>query len=129
MLDLTLEEDYTGPKALELYLQAYQLILRKQIWTLVHILHLPAELELVTKDLWQLRLELLRDRLRTTDDLDTVFSSQQKSATEAENPGISKRRKWNSRAKRTPNILESLALCYMAVTTLRLPIGMGDLYR
>ena len=37
--------DFEGKEAFELYLVSYQLILRKQIWWLVHDRGLPSELE------------------------------------------------------------------------------------
>lgn len=117
---------YSGPQALELYLQAYQLILRKQSWTLVHVLHLPGEIELIMKDLWELRLQLLADRLKTGVEKDVVHSSQQQRETETRISRI--RKKWDMRGKESPRVSETLALCYMAMTILRVPISLGDLY-
>ena len=37
--------DFKGREAFDLYLQCYQLILRHQIWFMVHSKGLPAELE------------------------------------------------------------------------------------
>ena len=119
---------YHGPEALELYLQAYQLILRKQCWTLVHTLHLPAELEIVVKDLWELRVQLLEYRFEKVANTEAVFSSQQRSETEEGNVQQA-RKKWEARGKETPALLESLSLCYMAMVILHLPISLGDLHR
>lgn len=119
---------YRGSEALQLYLQAYQLILRKQCWTLIHTLGLPAELEVVVKDLWELRIQLLKDRLEKGADAEAVFSSQQQSETEG-GKDQQKRKKWEARGKETPSVLESLGLIYMAIVILRLPVSMGDLHR
>ncbi|KAL8832554.1 MAG: hypothetical protein Q9191_000178 [Dirinaria sp. TL-2023a] len=120
---------YTGRQALELYLQAYQVILRKQSWALVHDLHLPAEIELVIKDLWELRLQLLVDRLKTSVDEEIVHSSQQQSETADATSSSQTRTKWDKKGEETPRVLESLALFYMAIAILRVPIGLGHLYQ
>lgn len=121
---------YSGAEATELFLQSYQLILRKQCWALIHTHHMPAELEIVVKDLWELRIQLLKDRLKTTADADEVFSSQPQTDTEVEegeNPTPSKR--WDLRSKQMPTMLETLSICYIGAAVLRLPIGLGDFHR
>ena len=123
------EKVYSGAKALELYLQAYQLILRKQCWTLVNVLRLPAEIGPVLKDLWELRLQLLADRLQSKVDNEVVFSSQQESETDDGTRSPQTRKRWDTRGKETPKGSESLALCYMAMIILRLPFSLGDLFQ
>ena len=121
---------YSGAKATELFLQSYQLILRKQCWALIRTHHMPAELETVVKDLWELRIQLLKDRLKTTADAEEVFSSQPQTDTEGEEGGIpAKEKRWDIRSKQMPKILETLSICYIGAAVLRLPIGLGDFHR
>ncbi|KAF4275019.1 hypothetical protein CNMCM8812_003326 [Aspergillus fumigatus] len=70
---------YRGRQAYTLFLQVYQLILWKQCHALVQGRGFPAELEVVVRDLWALRLESLSERLRdpAEDDREPeLFSSQ-----------------------------------------------------
>ena len=121
---------YSGAKATELFLQSYQLILRKQCWALIHTHYMPAELEIVVKDLWELRIQLLKDKLKSTADADEVFSSQPQSDTEVVEGECPPREKnWGLRSKQMPKILETLSICYVGAAVLRLPIGLGDFHR
>lgn len=114
---------YRGREALELYLQAYQLIIRKQCWALVHEMRLlPPEFETIVKDLWALRLQLLNDRLQKPSDDGNVFSSQQQSETEDNRE--TRKKRLEIRGKETPSMVESLCLCYMAVMILRVPVSL-----
>ncbi|KAK4694541.1 RNA polymerase I-specific transcription initiation factor RRN7, partial [Lecanoromycetidae sp. Uapishka_2] len=114
-------------QTVELYLQAYQLILRKQCHALVHTIGLPAELETVVKDLWALRQQMLKHKTDTTSDEDTVFSSQPQSETETELEGDGGRREYKIRGKAMPTLIETLGLLYHGMVLLRLPISMGDI--
>ncbi|KAL8793784.1 MAG: hypothetical protein Q9195_003614 [Heterodermia aff. obscurata] len=105
---------YTGAKAIELFLLSYQLILRKQCWALIHTHHLPAELEIVVKDLWELRIRLLQERLKTAVDVDEVFSSQPQTDAEDEAGDFLRGKKWERLGKQMPTMLESLSICYLA---------------
>ena len=108
-------------------MQAYQLVLWKQCHTLIHTLGLPCELEVVVKDLWSLRLNLLKDRIdRGESDGETFFSSQPISEEDTESEEIGKG-KWTEKA--LPSLIETLGICYLAMIILRLPIGMGDLHK
>jgi len=95
---------------------------------LVHTFQLPAEIETVLKDLWELRVQLLENRLDIGADAEAVFSSQQQSDREEGNDH-QVRKKWEARGKKTPGVLESLCLIYMAASILRLPVSIGDLHR
>lgn len=95
---------------------------------LVHTFQLPAEIETVLKDLWELRVQLLENRLDTGADAEAVFSSQQQSDREEGNDH-QVRKNWEARGKKTPGVLESLCLIYMAASILRLPVSIGDLHR
>ena len=121
--------EYSGVKATVLFLQSYQLILRKQCWALIHTHRLPSELETVVKDLWELRLQLLKDKLKTTADAEEVFSSQPQTETEDEGETNNRDRKWDLRTKQMPTLLETLSICYLGAAILRLPIGLGDFHQ
>ena len=89
---------------------------------------MPEELESVVKDLWALRLQLLKDRTLADSDGDTVFSSQ--AQTEDEMKTDSKYgRGWKTRAKAIPTLVETLGLCYLGMVLLRLPVSLGDMHR
>lgn len=89
---------------------------------------LPAELEIVVKDLWALRLQLLKDKILADSDGDTVFSSQPQ--TEDETGSISKgEREWKAGAKALPTLVETLGLCYLGTVLLRLPVSLGDMHK
>ncbi|OJD10497.1 ubiquitin-60S ribosomal protein L40 [Emergomyces pasteurianus Ep9510] len=137
---------YHGTQAYQLFLEAYQLILWKQCHTLVHAKGMPGELEVLVKDLWSLRLPQLYSRSgdgsayasdRGTNQ-SQVFSSQMGSssgaitsasdadydedaATEEEN-AYHRRRLMES-----PKLIDSLALCYLGLMLLRVPVGVGVL--
>lgn len=120
---------YRGATATELYLQSYQLILWKQCYALVHTTGLPAELETVVKDLWALRLQLLKSKTDATSDEDTMFSSQPQSETETEDKHEGVGRKWKVRGKIMPSLIETLGLCYLGTILLRLPVSIGEMHR
>ncbi|CAZ80192.1 unnamed protein product [Tuber melanosporum] len=57
-----------GRKGFELFLQCYQLILRKQVHWLVSEKRFPRELEIVVRDLWALQLQKVSTTVPTTAD-------------------------------------------------------------
>jgi len=122
---------YRGPKAFELYLEAYQLILWKQCYWLVHTKGFPAELETIVHDLWALRLQLLKARAEEPSDTETashVFSSQSGDETDTVAEEAKQKRK-KPRGKDVPALVDTLGLCYLATLLLRLPVSLGDVYR
>ena len=115
--------------AVELYLQCYQLILRKQCWSLIHDKGFPSQLEIVVHDLWSLRLQLLQDK--STEDLDSggdsrLYSSQPETT---ENEDESTAEKQRKKERGMPRLVETLGLCYLAMMLLRVPISLGDLHK
>ena len=90
---------------------------------------MPAELEIVVKDLWELRMRLLQDRLKTAVDVDEVFSSQPQNDNEDEMKDSMLGKKWELRGKQMPTMVETLGICYLASTILRLPLSLGDFHR
>ena len=96
---------------------------------MIHTTGLPAELETVVKDLWSLRLQLLKSKTGATSDEDTVFSSQPQSETETEDKHDGVGREWKVGGKDMPTLTETLGLCYLGMILLRLPISIGELHR
>lgn len=81
------------------------------------------------KDLWSLRLQLLKSKTDTTSDEDELFSSQPQSETEIDDEREGIGRKWKVREKEMPRLIESLGLCYLGMILLRLPVSIGAMHR
>ncbi|EXJ90819.1 hypothetical protein A1O1_03924 [Capronia coronata CBS 617.96] len=130
-----------GAKAYQLYLQSWQLILRKQCYALVHHKGLPPELWTIVKDLWMLWLSRLDHRLHDpaesqgrTDpaseaDPATTSANETDTDTDVE---IDERRR--SRKKRDPlhsgpMLIDTAALNYLGVLLLRRPIGLATMLK
>ncbi|EQL35081.1 hypothetical protein RJZ56_007577 [Blastomyces dermatitidis] len=145
---------YHGSQAYQLFLEAYQLILWKQCHAFVHGKGMPVELEALVKDLWTLRLPQLYSRsgdgLAYASDHETdqpqVFSSQRGGGSSAAATGTSpsdadadgetaaeaeEEEEENAYHRRrlieSPKLIDSLALCYLALMLLRVPLGIGVL--
>lgn len=130
-----------GRASTELHLHCYQIILWKQCYALIHTIGLPTELESVIKDLWALRLQLLKGRLSDPDqDGELLFTSQHEAVKrkgastndEADDEKEEDNRRGENvkvRGRNMPTLTESLGTCYLAFVLLRLPISMGDLQR
>jgi RNA polymerase I-specific transcription initiation factor RRN7 len=131
---------FKGPRAFDLYLKSLQLILRHQVWFLVHEKGLPSELETVIYDLWALRVAQLGDKIARNDDetpetqsqSQQVFStleSEANDATDNETGQLRKQtRKRGLKLLAAPNLKDCLALCYLGIVTLRLPFTPGDVH-
>jgi RNA polymerase I-specific transcription initiation factor RRN7 len=111
-----------------------QLILRHQIWFLVQEKGLPGELETVVFDLWALRVAQLGDRI-VNGSLENDSQSQQfntleseDEATDGEQGTISTPKGRSKKLHGVPNLYDCLVLCYLGISTLRLPITPGDVY-
>ena len=83
----------------------------------------------MVKDLWALRLQLLKSKADATSDEDTVFSSQPQSETETEDKHDGVGRKWRVGGKDMPSLIETLGLCYLGMILLRLPVSIGEIHR
>ena len=83
----------------------------------------------MVKDLWSLRLQLLKSKTGATSDEDTLFSSQPQSETETEVQHDGVGREWKVGGKEMPTLIETLGLCYLGMILLRLPISIGELHR
>lgn len=117
---------YRGVGAKELFLQAYQVILWKQCHGLIHTIGLPSELEILVKDLWALRLQLLIDKTTASSDEETLFSSQPTSGIEDSDEETAA---YVPKSKAMPTLIQSLSLCYLATILLRLPVSIGDFHQ
>jgi RNA polymerase I-specific transcription initiation factor RRN7 len=124
-----------GRQAFDLYLKCLQLILRHQLWFLVHEKGLPAELETVTFDLWSLRVAQLGDRIvsgeHEIDSQSQIFStieSEESDTSDNEQGMITARKGRDQKLKGAPNLHDCVALCYLSLLTLRLPTTPGDIY-
>ena len=110
-----------------MFLQAYQLILWKQCFALIHNINYPPQIESTVKEFWSLRLSLLSDKIDAHDiPTDSILSSQQAQTQEAK-PQRKKQAKWES--KYLPTLIETLALLYLSAIHIRLPVRIGDLHR
>lgn len=126
---------YDGIEAIKLYVQCWQVVLRKQAMWLISARGMPPELEIVIRDLWAVRIRNIRgvgeDERDARDG--SGFSSTSEGETEGEDDGVgmemSRRHRKIAREKGLPRLIESLALCYMAMLLLRLPVAVGDLQK
>ena len=88
------------------------------------------QLETVVHDLWALRLQLLKSRpgdISDTDDEPRVFSSQAEQS-DTENDQYSAGGHERRAKKLTPNLIETLGLCYLGAVLLKVPFSIGELY-
>ncbi|KAI9732843.1 MAG: Pol I core factor CF [Cirrosporium novae-zelandiae] len=118
------------PEAYKLYLKAYQVILQNQCDWLINSKGLPAELELLVKALWSLRLQVLTSEAENS--ANTLSSEPQMSSFQAihnSGPLASKTKNKVSIIYETPGLLQTLGLCYLGLLLLRLPISIGDIHK
>ncbi|KAH7385533.1 hypothetical protein DE146DRAFT_210351 [Phaeosphaeria sp. MPI-PUGE-AT-0046c] len=127
-------KQFTGPQAFDLYLKSVQLILRHQIWFLVKDKGLPSELETVIHDLWTLRIAQLGDRIasasKNNEPQSQVYSTlgSEDETTDHERDTLSTPRGRDKKLNSLPNLYDCLALCYLGMHALRLPVTPGDIY-
>lgn len=82
----------------------------------------------IVRDLWALRLSKLVHRLESPE---RVGSESQvlSSAEGSEQEGGPETLKTDGKGIESPKLVETIALCYMGMLLLRLPIGLGTVYR
>ncbi|KAI5814252.1 hypothetical protein BZA77DRAFT_345832 [Pyronema omphalodes] len=138
-----------GRKGFELYIKCYQILLQKQVWWLVKTMGAGEELEIIVRDLWALRLQIL------TWTLPEVAASQPTSRASSKGPEYdgessassylytsdsdctvsttrSSRRRRQKRVPKAadrPKLIESLSLCYLGLLLLKTGVNLGDFYR
>lgn len=73
------------------------------------------------RDLWALRVQKLQEKIedRSSSQESTLFSSQQEASLEED----SQKRKGTD----SPKLIETLCLCYLGASLLRLPVTVGDI--
>jgi RNA polymerase I-specific transcription initiation factor RRN7 len=127
-----------GQEGRSLFIEAMQLLLRKQASFLVRIKGHKEELETVVRDLWDLRIRAYTSIAPDTDatkmELE-LFSSQPTSSHEERDIG------WRSRSRAQswdpergsdwpmPRMKDTVALCYLGCVLLKIPTRLGDLLR
>ncbi|KAJ5636646.1 uncharacterized protein N7484_009959 [Penicillium longicatenatum] len=119
-----------GRKAQTLLLQAYQIILWKQCYALVHEHGFPEQFEGIVHDLWALKLQdyALKITESTEDeDIDSepeIFSSQASQKDDDESSATIRPTYhiW-------PRMPETVALCYLAALIMQLPFCVADFHK
>ena len=91
------------------------------------------ELESVVRDLWVLRLQLLKGKMEDAMDMEDesrMFSSQA-GVEEGAEPGEaagSVKGAMKGVGKNVPTLVDTLGLCYLGMMLLRLPVCVGDVH-
>lgn len=123
---------YRGQRAYKLFLQAYQHIIWKQCYALIHKKDLPSELWTVVRDLWTLRLAQQADKLETPpapDQERQASFTKAETSEESENEAPDASQVSAKKASDSPVLVETIALCYLGILLMRLPVSIGDMYR
>lgn len=105
---------------------------------LIIVKKLPPELETVVRDLWGLRLSALsravaeRAGYSSGTGTQTMFSSTSEGeATDTDGSGFksasSRRSRKQEHVERLPKLAETLALLYLGMILMRVPVSLGDL--
>ncbi|KAK6428012.1 hypothetical protein LTR95_015850 [Oleoguttula sp. CCFEE 5521] len=123
---------FEGSKAVEYYLVALQVVLRRQVKWLVDEGKVSGEIEGIIRELWALRLRKvqLRDGYESGTDTEgqsQMFSSQSEGESGAEtNASQGSRRKGTIQTSGIVTLVDTLALCYIATLLLRSPVTVAD---
>lgn len=131
---------FSGREATQLFLQCYQLVLWKQVKWLIDMKGLPSELETVVRDLWSVRLRIVKYLGEGDVELSSggaallsSTSDQEGTGTETEEResggGSSRRNRRIAKQERMPKLIDSLALCYLGTLLMRLPVTLGEFQR
>lgn len=126
-----------GQEGKTLYLEAIQLLLRKQVDFLVRKMGHKEELETVVRDLWDLRIRGYSSVIQEGDPSETdleMFSSQPVTSE------IESRSSWKSSSRAQswdrergtdwplPRLPDTIALCYLGCLLLKIPTRLADLH-
>ncbi|KAL2413105.1 hypothetical protein ABEF95_014573 [Exophiala dermatitidis] len=125
-----------GVKAYQLFLQSWQLILRKQCYILVHQKGLPAELWTIVRDLWVLWLSQLGHRLHdpaggshpptdSASETGPITTSAHETDSDGEAAREGKRR--GEQENHGPTLVDTIVLNYLGILLLRRPIGLATI--
>lgn len=80
-------------------------------------------------DLWSLRILQLENKISSSQGYDSqseVHSATEDSESESET-GLLRHRIRDTKLRRTPTLIDTLALCYLGIIALRLPVTPGDI--
>ena len=87
-------------------------------------------LQVIVKELWTLRLQKLYERndegYLSDDNTTQVFSSQTEQSTAVDDE---ENRYHKKQLSNSPKAVESLALCYLGILLLRIPVSIGYIQR
>ncbi|KAK6525757.1 Pol I core factor CF [Arthrobotrys megalospora] len=153
------EKVFTGRKGLSLFLQAFQLILRKQVAWLIDEKKFPKEFQLLVRDLWTLRLESIyserSSRAPSSSGYTSAAGSEATTGSQAyqsdpetasqasfaplsrphsqttnRSRSTSRGRYLHSKPKETlPKLLDTISILYIAALLLRLPLEIITVHR
>ncbi|KAF2762368.1 hypothetical protein EJ05DRAFT_473280 [Pseudovirgaria hyperparasitica] len=93
----------------------------------------PDKLEAIIRELWQLRLTKLHDRLpddaTDTDGESQFYSSHSEDDKTPQEAGLddARLRRHGRNPTTTPSLMDAIALCYIGLVCLRVPVTLGDL--
>ncbi|KAK6438231.1 hypothetical protein LTR95_005575 [Oleoguttula sp. CCFEE 5521] len=121
---------FEGSKAVEYYLIALQVVLRKQVKWLVDEGKVSREIEGIVRELWALRLRKVQFRDGYESGTDTEGQSQMFSSQSEGESGTETNASQSSRRKASTSgiaiLVDTLALCFIATLLLRIPITIAD---
>ncbi|KAL9042161.1 MAG: hypothetical protein Q9214_003866, partial [Letrouitia sp. 1 TL-2023] len=92
-------------------------------------LGMPDAFETVVKDLWALRLQMLKKLMKEAAEEETLFGSQDQAQGGAGSQKTSTPTSGIIESQGSPTLLQSLAICQLGIILLRLPVSVGDLCR
>jgi len=97
---------------------------------LIHSKGFLPELESVVRDLWALRLQIIKHQDKEApEDTDTEFQQLFSSQAEVSEEDDGSAREMKKREKNLPTLIDSLSLCYLGMVVLRIPVSLGDLHK
>ncbi|PHH71781.1 hypothetical protein CDD80_4994 [Ophiocordyceps camponoti-rufipedis] len=118
------KEDHklSGPKGKLLYLEALQVLLRKQVLWLVKNKGYGQQLETVVRDLWDVRTRGFNFLFTAKDNDETAISDEDDPWTEPV-----RAQDWRLENDNMPRLQETIAICYLGAQLLRIPLRQADL--
>ena len=81
------------------------------------------------KDLWTLRLAKQAEKLSSLESENQNLSRNADTGGESEKDTQNVLSTSGKKASDSPVLVETVALCYLGILLMRLPIGLGDIYR
>ena len=81
------------------------------------------------KDLWTLRLAKQAEKLSSLEPRNQNLSTNSGTGEESEKETQNVPNTSGKKASNSPVLTETVALCYLGILLMRLPTGLGDIYR